>query len=375
MTFKFKTGLKICACAFLLYLAVFYWEYISKFALGVLGAATPLVAGCVIAYLVNLLMNFYERHYFPRSKTRFVLKSRRVICMILAFITLVGIISLILVLIVPQLIDCISLFVEALPDALEYFTTKLSTLEHMPKNVLEVLNTVDWESKIDQLFDLISTGMGGVVTVLLKTITSVVSGIIGAFISIIFSVYLLLSKEKLAGQFDTLMVHYMKDNLREKIRYIINVFNDCFHRYIVGQCTEAVILGALCTLGMLILGLPYATMISALIAFTSLVPVAGAYIGASIGAFLILSVEPVDALIFIIFIIILQQFEGNVIYPRVVGASLQLPSIWVLGAVVIGSGIMGIGGLLLGVPMTAAIYRIIADDIKRRKSKKAAITE
>lgn len=370
MTFRFKTGLKIGICAFLLYLAVFYWGYISKFLMGVLTAAAPLVAGCIVAYLVNLLMAFYERHYFPKSKAKFVEKSRRVICMILAFITLLGIISLIVGLIVPQLIDCIKLFIEALPDAMEYFTKKLSSFEHMPKNVLEVLNTVDWQSKIDQLFDFVSTGMGGVMSMLVKTLTSVVSGIVGAFISIIFSVYLLLSKEKLAAQFDTLMVHYLKDGVRAKIHYVLHIFDDCFHRFIVGQCTEAVILGVLCILGMLILGLPYPTMISALIAFTSLIPVAGPYIGSGIGAFLILSVEPVDALIFLIFMVILQQFEGNVIYPRVVGESLRLPSIWVLAAVVIGSGIMGVSGLLLGVPLTAVIYRIITDDVKKRKSAK-----
>ncbi len=375
MTFKFKTGLKIGLCAFLLYLAIFYWGYISKFLLVAVNSATPLVIGCIIAYLVNLLMAFYERHYFPKSQAAFVKKSRRIVCMVLAFITLLGIVSLIVGLIVPQLIDCIKLFVDELPDALDYFSGKLVSLKHMPKAVLEFLQNTDWESKIDQLFDIISTGMGGVMSVLLKTVTSVVSGIVTAFISIIFSVYLLYNKEKLGKQIDTLMIHYLKGSVREKIHYVLHIFDSCFHRYIVGQCTEAVILGVLCLLGMLILRIPYASMISALIAFTSLIPVAGPYIGASISAFLILSVEPIDALIFIIFIIILQQFEGNIIYPRVVGASLQLPSIWVLSAVVIGSGIMGVGGLLLGVPLTAAIYKIVVDDIARRKAKKAGITE
>lgn len=369
MKFNLKTGLKIGLCTFLLYLAIFYWEYISGFLLGTLSAATPLVVGCIVAYLVNILMSFYERYYFPKSKAVFFQKSRRIVCMILAFVTLVGIISLVVWLIVPQLIDCTKLLVEELPGALEYFTDKLTSLEHMPKTVLEFLQTINWENKIDQLIDLVSTGMGGVMTVVLKTVTSVISGVITAFISIIFAVYLLLGKEKIGKQADTLMVHYLKNGVREKIHYVLHIFDDCFHRYIVGQCTEAVILGVLCTLGMLILRLPYATMIGALIAFTSLIPIAGAYLGAGIGAFLILSVEPIDALIFLIFIVILQQFEGNVIYPRVVGASLGLPSIWVLSAVVIGSGIMGIGGLLLAVPLTAALYRILREDVLRRKAR------
>ena len=139
--------------------------------------------------------------------------------------------------------------------------------------------------------------------------------------------------------------------------------NDCFHGYIVGQCIEAVILGTLCAIGMAILRLPYATMIGALVAFTALIPVAGAYIGAAVGAFMILTVDPWKAVIFLIFLVILQQFEGNVIYPRVVGSSLGLPGIWVLAAVTVGGGIMGITGMLLGVPMAAALYRILREDV------------
>ena len=146
------------------------------------------------------------------------------------------------------------------------------------------------------------------------------------------------------------------------------MLNNSFHNYIVGQCTEAVILGILCTIGMLILRLPYASMIGALIAFTALIPVAGAYIGAGVGAFMILTVSPVKALVFLIFLVVLQQLEGNIIYPKVVGSSIGLPGIWVLAAVTVGGGILGIGGMLLGVPVTAALYQIIKDDIKERTS-------
>ena len=144
---------------------------------------------------------------------------------------------------------------------------------------------------------------------------------------------------------------------------MVGVINDCFHRYIVGQCTEAVILGVLCMLGMMIIRLPYATMIGALIGFTALIPVAGAYIGAFVGAFMILTVAPVKALIFLVFIVVLQQLEGNLIYPRVVGSSLGLPAIWVLAAVTVGGGVLGVPGMLLGVPLTAAVYRLVRNDV------------
>ena len=144
---------------------------------------------------------------------------------------------------------------------------------------------------------------------------------------------------------------------------MVGVINDCFHRYIVGQCTEAVILGVLCMLGMMIIRLPYATMIGALIGFTALIPVAGAYIGAFVGAFMILTLAPVKALIFLVFIVVLQQLEGNLIYPRVVGSSLGLPAIWVLAAVTVGGGVLGVPGMLLGVPLTAAVYRLVRNDV------------
>ena len=374
MKFNIKTGLKICGCVFLLYLAIFYWEHISDFATGILTAASPLVIGAIIAYLVNILMSFYEKYYFPKSEKKFVKASRRAVCMICAFITLLGIFALIIGLILPQLVDCISLVINALPGALDYCTDKLTNFELIPDSVLVHLQNIDWTSKINHVFNWLSSSMGNVVTVLVKTLTSVFAGIFSLIMSIIFAIYLLYSKEKLTRQINVLLTHYTKNRFKERFIYVVRILDKCFHRYIVGQCTEALILGVLCTIGMLILGLPYATMIGALIAFTALIPIAGAYIGAGIGAFLILTKEPVDALIFLIFIIILQQFEGNVIYPKVVGTSIGLPSLWVLAAVVIGSGIFGIPGLLIGVPLTAAIYRIIKDDLKKRKEKAAQQT-
>ena len=161
------------------------------------------------------------------------------------------------------------------------------------------------------------------------------------------------------------MKRYMKEKVYSKTRYVLSVMNDSFHKYIVGQCTEALILGGLCTLGMLILKIPYATMTGAVIAFTALIPVAGGYIGAAVGAFMILTVSPVKAIIFLIYIVVLQQLEGNLIYPRVVGSSMGLPAIWVLAAVTIGGGVMGIAGMLIGVPIAATLYRLLREDVNK----------
>lgn len=171
------------------------------------------------------------------------------------------------------------------------------------------------------------------------------------------------------NQLHRLMLRYVKPGVHAKMEYVLSVLNDSFHKYIVGQCTEAVILGALCTVGMLVLNLPYATMTGAVIAFTALVPVAGAYIGAGVGALMILTVSPVKAIIFLVFIVVLQQLEGNLIYPRVVGSSLGLPAIWVLTAVTLGGGLLGIPGMLLCVPLASALYRLIKEDVNRSQTK------
>lgn len=159
------------------------------------------------------------------------------------------------------------------------------------------------------------------------------------------------------------MGRYLKEKYRNRLTYFLSTLNDCFHRFIVGQCTEAVILGTLCALGMTLLRLPYALMIGVLTAFTALIPILGAYIGGGIGALLILTESPTQALIFLVFIIVLQQLEGDLIYPHVVGSSIQLPGIWVFVAVTIGGGVFGIIGMLAGVPLAACCYRLIRNDV------------
>ena len=154
----------------------------------------------------------------------------------------------------------------------------------------------------------------------------------------------------------------------KKLTYIASVADDSFHKFIVAQCTEAVILGLLCTVGMLILRLPYAAMIGAVTAVSAFIPVVGAFIGGGIGAFLILMESPSKALIFLVFIILLQQIEGDLIYPKVVGSSMGLPSLWVLAAVTVGGGVFGITGMLLGVPLASTVYKIIRDDINETGS-------
>ena len=369
MKIEWKTCFKIGVSAFLLYLCIHYLDKVAGFISTLIGASFPLIVGCVIAYLINILMTFYERHYFVKSPKNITLKSKKPVCLTLAIVTLVAVGTLIIGLVVPQLVSCIELIIAELPSAINKVIAWINSLNIVPDDIMSMISSIDWKSRIGQIAEMLTSGIGSVMDVVIGAVTSVVSGVVTAIIGIIFGIYLLISKDKLSNQFSRISSRYLKKDWNEKIRYVISIIDDSFHRYIVGQCTEAVILGLLCTVGMLILKLPYAPMIGAFIAFTALIPIAGAYIGAAVGAFIILMESPVKALVFLIFIIILQQVEGNLIYPKVVGSSMGLPGIWVLAAITIGGGVMGITGILISVPIAATIYKLIKNDLLKRESK------
>lgn len=374
-----KPGWRSCAMVgisiFVLYLCITYWPVASKLLKALIGAATPVFVGCIIAYPLNILMSFYERHWFPKSNKTSAIKTRRPVCLIFAIITLLAIVALVIGLVLPQFIECIKLIINYIPVAASNVVGFLEKYHILTDKTIEYIKSIDWQAWISKVVSVFTSGIGNVVEVVFVTITSVFSGIVTALLSIIFAGYILVGKNKLGSQIDRAMKCYITDKWYKRIKYCGKIFNECFHKYIVGQCVEAVILGVLCTVGMLILQLPYAPMVGALIALTALVPVAGAYIGASVGAFLILMVSPVKAVVFIIFIIILQQLEGNLIYPKVVGSSIGLPGIWVLAAVTVGGGVMGIGGMLLGVPLVAALYKIIRNDVYKNFNVSSEIIE
>lgn len=366
---NWKTFAKLGAGVIAIYLCIHYWPNIAAFAAKLLSAATPVFIGLIVAYAVNILMSFYERHYFPRSKKKAAAKSRKPVCMVGAFLTLIGIVALLIGLIAPQLTKCIIMLVEELPAAITGFLPKLEKIGIVPDDIINSLYAINWKDKIGDIAKAVTSGIGGVVNVAYSAVTSVFSAATNIIIGLIFAVYLLADKERLISQTKRIIKRFVPEKHAKRITYVWSEISDCFHNYIVGQCTEAVILGVLCMIGMLILQIPYAPMIGALMGFTALIPIVGGLIGAGIGAFLILMESPVKALIFIIFVIILQQIEGNLIYPKVVGKSLGLPGIWVLAAVTVGGGVMGIGGMLIGVPLAAAAYRMLKAQLNTPETK------
>lgn len=369
MKVEWKSCFRIGVSAFVLFLCITYWIPFTKFLGTLVGAAMPLIIGCVIAYILNILMSFYERHYFPKTTKKGVRKSRRPVCMLAAFVSLVLIVLLLMRIVVPELIASVELLIAQVPGTISAALTWLEEAGIITADVFDSLRNIDWRSSIEQIISVLTTGVGNIMGTAINVVSSVFSGVVTALFAVIFSIYLLTGKEKLGNQFNRIMKRYMKKSVLNKTNYVLSALNDCFHKYIVGQCTEAIILGALCTLGMWIFGFPYATMTGAVIAFTALIPVAGGYIGAAVGAFMILTESPMQALLFLVFIVVLQQLEGNLIYPRVVGSSMGLPAIWVLAAVTIGGGVMGILGMLIGVPLAATAYRLLREDVNKIPEK------
>lgn len=367
--FDLKLIFSLTAAILVVYLTTRYWPNIADVLGAVFSAAKPIIFGFILAYPINILMSFYERHFFPKKQSKAFSKVRKGICLVGAAVSIVGVIALIVVLVAPQFVACIKMLFAKIPPAAEFVMTKLRENEFLSKNVVNALSEFDWQSKLGDMAGTLAEGIGSTVEVAVTAISSVFTTIANAVITIIFSIYVLVERDRLLRQLKKVTAHYLPDRVFAKVNQVCTVMNDSFRRFIVGQCLEAVILGVLCTIGMYILRIPYAPMIGALMGFTALIPIFGGLIGAGIGAFLILMDSPIKALIFIVFVIILQQIEGNFIYPKVVGNSTGLPGLWVLAAVTIGGGVSGIAGMLIAVPIAATIYKLVRSDIENKNKK------
>ncbi len=377
MKYEWKGPIRFGVVLFLLYLAIHYWGKLSSLLLLALGAAFPLLLGAVVAYAVNILMSMYERWYFPASQNRAVVKSRRPVCLVLAYASLIAIVVLIVRMILPELANSISLLIREAVPLLEDLSLKIN--ENLDMNQLAAFSgliladgSIDWREILTTAVNWLISGLGGVMGSVMSLASTTVSAAFTAIVSTIFSIYLLSGKEKLQSNCARVLKTYLKPSWYSRLFYFLETLNACFHNFVVGQCTEAVILGLLCMGGMMLFRFPYASMVGALVGFTALIPVAGAYIGAGVGAFMIFTSSPLQALLFLIFIGVLQQLEGNLIYPKVVGSSIGLPGIWVLAAVTVGGGVLGIGGMLLAVPLTATLYQMLRSDVIRRTKPQPA---
>ncbi|MBE5804584.1 MAG: AI-2E family transporter [Clostridiales bacterium] len=373
MKLERKTLLEIGIAGLLLYLVIHYWDE----GIGVIGliisAASPLVFGAVLAFVVNILMSFFERNLVKLFRMKKKGKWVRPLCMLLAFITVLLVLILIVRMIVPELSECIEVLIGAIPNAVRAAARWAEDTLNISGLVNHVMtdfqaNQQKMQETITKGVNVVLYGAGSVMSVAVSAASTVVSSVITLFLGVVFAVHLLTGKERLGSQFKRLINHFLPQRINDRIRHVLRVLNESFRSYIVCQVTEACILGGLCTLGMMILRLDYPLMIGSLIGVTALIPIAGAYIGGGVGAIMLFSVDPSKALIFIIFLVVLQQIEGNVIYPRVAGSSLGLPGIWVLAAITIGGGLLGITGMLISVPLTTAFYRLLSEHISKKEA-------
>lgn len=375
--FDFKCFIQCGLIIAVLCLIVIHFQVLLNLGGNLFSVAYPLILGGIIAYVLNILMVRLEKIYFPKSRNRWIKKSRRGVCIILSLALLILIVIFVLYLVIPQVVDCFVIISKDVPDVLQnmiqFLIKKSDELPALQKQLQNI--ELDWGNIINKISAGLMTGTKGILTSATTIVGSFVGAVTNVVIGLIFSLYVLASKEDIGSKLNRMMKAFMKTAFYEKTIYVLGVVHECFSSFIVGQVTEAVILGTLCTIGMTLLKLPYAGSIGALVGLTALIPVFGAYIGAVLGAFMIATVDIKQMIVFLIFLVILQQVEGNLIYPKVVGSSIGLPGIWVLAAIIIGSGLGGVVGMLLGVPVAASCYKLLRNATKKKESMQERLME
>lgn len=331
----------------------------------------PFIIGLCSAFILNVLLRLFEERIFAKlnKKNRAWWNLlRRPICIILTLLVAGGMILFVLLLIIPELKNTIELLVGNMPQYaqnLEYWS--MNMMERFGMNGIDLSAVeIDWNRISGMVTDFLKHWSGDFLNTTVGVTTSIFSGVYDFIMGLIFSIYILAQKETLARQFRRLTEAFLPRRRSERFLEICRLSNRIFSNFVSGQLLEAVIIGILCYIGMKLFRFPYASMIAVLVGFTALIPIFGAFIGTAIGAFLILMVSPVKALWFIVFIVILQQLESNLIYPRVVGSTIGLPGIWVLTAVILGAAMFGVMGLLLGVPACSVIYALLREAVHKR---------
>lgn len=349
-------------------LGVIYFPNIMA-AIGKLGSVfSPIIMGFVYAYILNILIKKIRKLYFPGSKSSLVMRTRGPVSIILAIIVVLAVVVLIMNIVVPQVINAISTLANNIPVAIERVSAWLEDNEQYVPDIARRLN-VDMSDVATEVNNFLMDTGKTLLSSVLAALSALPATLVDFFLSLAVAVYFLAGKERLITQLRRVQDAFMKRGHVQAIQGVLSVANETFTSYIGGQFTEAMILGTLCTAGMLIFRFPYATTIGVFIGATALIPIIGAYIGAGVGAFLIVMVDPIKAAFFLIYIIILQQLENNLIYPKVVGTSIGLPGLWVMVAVIVGGGLGGIPGMMLGVPLVATLYKLMQAETRKRLKK------
>ena len=367
-----KKIVRLMLLAALLALGVIHIQWILEGILFIWNVAKPLIVGAAIAYILEIIIKRLEKHFFPKSKNQWLIKSRRWLCILIATVLVLFILFLMVYTVIPGLTEAFTVLGREFPN---YFAQAkewiLDTFQEVP-TVTEYVQDLelDWNSLQERAIHWAINGMGdnGLLSSTVTVIGAVTGQVANFFISAIFAIFLLSGKEKLQSQFHHVLEVAVTEDKNRRLQHVLDTANHCFSGFIVGQTVNGIILGVLTWLGMRIFGMPYALMVGVLSGTTSLIPIIGGYIGAVLGTFLVFTANPALALWFLLFIVALQTVQGNVLYPRLVGTSVGIPSLWVLAAVSVGGGIGGIVGMMVAVPVTATLYILASEWVHKRRA-------
>lgn len=377
-----KKILLIITYAIVLCLALLNLDVVFKVFSYLFNLLKPFLYGFCLAFILNIPLSKFEGMIKNRkSKKKAKQKESkntpekkntklRVLGIIVSLLIFIGIICLTMFLVIPEIINTFNIFKENIPAAFAKCQEWLADMMSNYPDIFEKIRsyTPDWQAIDTDITNVIKNAAAGIIGGSIRFIIGLFSGVFNFFMGLVFAIYMLMQKETLVRQLKKLVNACVSESKASKLLYIGKITNNTFKKFFGGQFVEAVLLGTLCFIGMQIFRMPYALTISVLIGVTALIPVFGAFFGTAIGAILILAVNPMQALWFVVFIIVLQQIDGNLIYPKIVGDSVGLPGIWVMLAVLLGGNSLGIIGMLVAVPIASVIYKLIQEKVNKNKS-------
>ncbi|WP_143318417.1 AI-2E family transporter [Clostridium sp. HBUAS56017] len=372
---KFKSNLILATCIIIVAYIFMNLNTVGNLLNVGIGIIKPFLIGMGVAFVLNLPMKFFEDNVIGKILEKAKIKNmdgiKRPLAIIITLFVIIGTTVGIILFVIPQLIESGSTLVKNIPSYVKSLQDFVSTYMGSMGST-EIFNEVSEKisSMGANILNIIGQVTGGLISQILSITVGVTSAIFNVFMGILIAIYILISKEKLSMQTKKLLYAFMEKDKVSKILKVAEISNYKFSKFVIGQCVEAVILGGLCFIGMIIFKMPYAILVSTIIAITALIPIFGALIGTIPTAFIILIVNPMQALWFIVLIIVIQQIEGNFIYPMVVGNSIGLSALWVLLAITVGGSTFGILGILIGTPLFAVIYTVLGTITNNRLKNK-----
>ena len=335
----------------------------------------PFLLGGAIAFVLSVPMNRIDQRLFGKAKEGSKLdKASAPLSLVITLVLVLAVLSLVVIVVLPELGSTIAMLGKTLPEKVPALLKKIEALFANNPNLIlyieELESSLNWDEILNQMVTFFRIGANTMLDSTISVATGIVSGVGTFFIAFVFACYILLQQTFLRRQMTKLFFAYLKEKHAQEVLRICSLTYRTFSNFLTGQCMEAVILGLMFFIAMTIFRFPFAVLVGVLIAFTALIPIFGAFIGCFVGAFLILTVDPKQALFFIIMFLILQQIEGNLIYPKVVGGSIGLPAIWVLAAVSLGGSLFGVVGMLVFIPIVSVLYTLLKENLNKRLDEK-----